>query len=153
MMFGKYRKRYEKPRKAYDKARIEEENALVEKYGLKNKREIWRADAAIAIFRKRAKELIGKNLEVQEGFLRRLKKLGFEVEKIADVLALEKEDYLKRRLQSIVAAKKLAASPKQARQFIVHKHVVVGDHVVNIPSYLVPTEEEQKILLRKKNGS
>lgn len=153
MMFGKYKKKYEKPRKAYDKARIEEENALVEKYGLKNKREIWKADAAIAVFRKRAKALIDKSLYEQEAFLQKLKRLGFSVEKIADVLALEKEDYLKRRLQSVVVARNLASSPNQARQFIVHKHIIVGDHIINAPSYLVPLEEEQKIALRKKNGN
>jgi len=42
------------------KPRIEEENVLREKYGLKSKREIWKADAAIGRIRNRAKLLIHK---------------------------------------------------------------------------------------------
>lgn len=153
MMFGKYHKKYEKPRKAFDRVRIEEENALVERYGLKNKREIWRADAAITTFRKRAKELIGKETRLQEAFIQKLRGLGFPVEKLADILALNKEDYLKRRLQSVVFAQKLASTPKQSRQLIVHKHVIVGSTVVNVPSYVVPVNDEQKIQLRSKHGN
>ena len=33
---------FARPKKAYEKTRITEENVLVEKYGLKNKREIWK---------------------------------------------------------------------------------------------------------------
>ncbi len=149
MMFGRRHKTYTKPRKAYDKVRIEQENELLERYGLKNKREIWKADAAIATLRNRAKSLIGKDPLLQKKFVDKLNKLGFATEKLADVLALNKEDLLKRRLQSIVVARKLASTPKQARQLIVHKHVVVDKNVVNIPSYLVCIDEEDKIRLRK----
>lgn len=155
MMFGRYHKRYTKPRKAYDKIRIDEENELVERYGLRNKREIWKADAAITTLRNRAKSLIGKEEELQKNFIEKLKNFGFDVEKIADVLALDKEDYLKRRLQSIIIERKLAHTSKQARQLIVHKHIMVDGRVINIPSYLVRVDEESKIGFRraKKDGN
>lgn len=144
---------YKKPRKLYDKTRIEEENSLIKKYGLKSKREIWKADSAIGKIRRQAKLLLTRTAEEQNKFIEKLKKQGFQVEKIADILALDKEDYLKRRLQSIIVKKGLASTPKQARQFIVHKHIKINNKKVNIPSYFVPIDEESKIelILVKKN--
>ena len=141
------RKQYSKPRRPFDKIRIEEENVLKEKYGLKNKREIWKADSAIARVRNLAKRLITKSDEEKRTFIERLQKIGFKVEKIADALALDKEDWLKRRVQTIIFMKKFANTPKQARQFVVHKHVSVGDRIVNIPSYQVSLEEEPSVRL------
>ncbi len=136
---------YKKPKRLYDKIRIEEENSLIKKYGLKSKREIWKADSSIGRIRRRAKLLLTKDIEEQKKFIEKLKKQGFKIEKITDVLALDKEDYLKRRLQSLVVEKKLANTPKQARQFIVHKHIKINNKKVNVPSYLVPIDEESKI--------
>jgi small subunit ribosomal protein S4 len=143
----KQQKKYSRPRKPFDKARIDEENQLKEKYGLKNKKEIWKADAAIGRIRNLAKKLITKSEEEQEAFVKGLHKKGFDVNNIADVLALNKEDWLKRRLQTIVFLKKLTTTPKQARQFVTHKHVSIGNQIVNIPSYQVGLEEEPLIKL------
>jgi len=136
------RKKYSRPQKPFDKLRIEGENFLKEKYGLKNKKEIWKADAAIRRVRNMAKQLITASEEEKQAFVERLQKKGFQVESIAEALALDKEDWLKRRLQTIVFAKKLTNTPNQARQFIAHKHVSIGDQVVNVPSYQVSLEEE-----------
>ena len=138
-------KKYSRPRKPFDKPRIEEENVLREKYGLKNKREIWKADAAIGRIRNRAKLLITKSEKEKEAFIAKLQKQGYKVESIADALGLNKEDCLKRRLQTILVFKKLAATPKQARQMIAHKHVSIGDQIVSIPSYQVSLEEEPHV--------
>ncbi len=135
-------KKYSKPRKPFDKIRIEEENILVERYGLENKREIWKADSAIGRMRNLAKELITGSDEEKNLFIERLQKKGFGVNSIADVLALDKEDWLKRRLQTIVHQKKFAHTPKQARQFITHRHVLIDGKFVNKPSYQVGLEEE-----------
>jgi len=141
------RKKYSKPRKAFDKSRIDEENNLRDQYGLKSKREIWKAESAIARIRNLAKQLITKSDEEKNKFVERLQKKGFNVNSIADALALDKEDWLKRRLQTIVFSKKLSYTPKQARQLIVHKHISIGDQIVNIPSYMVSLEEEPLIKL------
>ena len=138
-------KSYNRPRKLYDKPRIEEENILVKKYGLKNKREIWKADFAIGKIRNIAKKLITASDEEKEKFIERQKAKGFEVETIADVLGLNKEDYLKRRLQSIVVKKKIATTPKQARQFITHKHIWVNKNILDSPSHMTTIEEEKTI--------
>jgi len=141
-------KKYRKPKTPFDKARIEEENSLIERYGLKNKKEIWKADSAIDKTRKQAKLLLTKTGKEQEKFIGKLKKIGFPVDSVADILALDKEDYLKRRLQSVVVRKKLAGTPRQARQFIVHKHITIDNKIVNVPSYIVKTDEEGKIEIK-----
>lgn len=141
-------KKYKRPRKLYDKTRIEEENKLIEKYGLKSKREIWKADAAVDEIRKQAKMLITKGPDEQEILFKKLNRLGLKVSKISDVLGLEKEDWLKRRLQSIIIGKQ-ARTPKHARQLIVHKHIAINGNIVNIPSYIVPVDEEDKIEIIK----
>ena len=142
------KKKYSRPRKPFDKIRINEENVLRERYGLKNKREIWKADAAIGRIRNQAKKLILASNEEKKAFVQKLQKKGFKIEIIADALALNKEDLLKRRLQTIVHIKNLANTINQSRQLIVHKHVLIGDQVVNIPSYQVTIDEEPLIDLR-----
>ena len=143
----KQSKKYSRPRKPFDKVRIDEENILKEKYGLKNKKEIWKADASIGKIRNLAKQLITSSEEEQNDFIERLQKKGFGVNSIAEALALDKEDWLKRRLQTIVFSRKLTNTPKQARQFLVHKHVSIRNQIVNIPSYQVSLEEEPLVKL------
>ncbi|MCH7567811.1 MAG: 30S ribosomal protein S4 [Nanoarchaeota archaeon] len=143
-------KKFSWPRKLYDKQRILEENKLVEKYGLKNKREIWKTEAKIKHFRNRTKSLITASQEEQNKFFDKLNKIGFDVKTIADVLALSKEDLLKRMLTNIVVSKGLANTPKQARQMIVHKRIAIDNKTVNVPSYLVKVTEENLISFKKK---
>jgi small subunit ribosomal protein S4 len=140
-------KKYSRPQRPFDKVRIQDENILKEKYGLKNKKEIWKADAAIGRIRNLAKQLITASEEDKNAFVERLQARGFAVESIADALALNKEDWLKRRLQTVLLSKGLTTTSKQARQLITHKHVIIGDQVVNIPSYMVSTEEEPMVKL------
>lgn len=138
------------PRKLYDKTRILEENKLVETYGLKNKKEIWKTEAKIKYFRNRAKALIGAEPEEQKTFFDKLNKIGLKVSTIADVLALNKEDLLKRRLSSIVWKKGLANTARQARQMITHRKIQIGENNVNVPSYYVHLDEEGIISVRQK---
>lgn len=145
----KQHKKYKRPRKLFEKSRIEEENLLLKKYGLKNKKEIWRAKSAIEEIRNRAKSLINTK-EKQSEFLNKLKKQGFDVSSVDDVLSLDKEAFLERRLQTILVRKKLAITPRQARQLIVHKHILVNEKTVNSPSFLVPKSLESKITKKIK---
>lgn len=64
---------------------------------------------------------------------------------LEDVLALETEDILERRLQTQVHKKELSTSLKHARQLIVHGHIAINDRRVTIPSYMVSLEEERGI--------
>ena len=142
-------KQYSRPKRPFDKARIEEEAKIREEYGLKNKIEIWKTNSQLRSIREKAKKLISANPEQQKALFERLKKIGFKVNSISDVLSLEKKDYLNRRLQTLVFKKKIARSPKQARQMIVHKKILVDNRVIDSPSYIVPIEFEEKISAKK----
>ena len=141
-------KTYSKPKRPFDKIRIDEEARIKKEFGLKNKKEIWKADARIKSIREKAKKLISANPEEQQALFNNLKKIGLNINSIADVLSLDKEDYLKRRLQTIMVSKKLARTPKSARQLITHKKVLVNGNVINSPSYIVPVKLEGKISLK-----
>lgn len=143
-------KKYVRPRQRFDSERIKAENVIIQKYGLKNKKELWKAKAKLDVIRRQAKKLIGADLEMQERFLNKLKKMGFNAETTVDVLAFTEEDILNRRLETIVFKKGLATTPKGARQLITHKHIKVHGNVVNIPSYSVSIEDEGKIDVRLK---
>jgi len=144
------RKLFSRPKKPFDRARIDGENVLVKKYGLKNKREIWKAKSTVSKFRRRAKQLIGSDAEEQQKFFEKLNKQGFSVTSISDVLALTEEDLLNRRLSTILFKKKMANTPKQARQLIVHKNVLVDGKVVNSPSFIVTKDLEGKLSIKVK---
>jgi small subunit ribosomal protein S4 len=144
-------KRYSRPKRPFDKVRIDEEAGIREEYGLKNKVEIWRAESAVKGIRSKAIKLIPESKEKQKALFERLKKMGLKINSIADILSLDKKDYLNRRLQTIVFKKRLASSPKQSRQMIVHKKVLVDGRAVNSPSYIVPVELENKITIKKAN--
>ena len=143
------KKEWRRPRKLYDKTRIEEENKIVTKYGLKNKREIWKAESETSKLRRKAKALIPKSTEEKQNYFGRLNKMGFKVKEISDVLGLTKEDWLNRRLQTFVFKKGFALTPKQARQLITHKKVLVDGNVVNIPSFCITTDLENKISIKE----
>ncbi|MEM4330406.1 MAG: 30S ribosomal protein S4 [Candidatus Pacearchaeota archaeon] len=137
--------RYRRPRKIYDKKRIEEEKKLREKYGLKNNKEIWKAEYQIRKIRRLAKKMITQPIEKQKEFIESIRKKGFDVKSIGDILGLNKEEYLKRRLQTFVYKRGLAKTIKEARQLVTHKKIKVGDRIVNVPSYFINKDEENKI--------
>ncbi len=143
----KKKNKFRRPRKLFDKARIEAENKLVLEYGLKNKKEIWKAESEVSKIRRRAKSLIPKTDEERKSFFEKLNKMGLKVKNTADALALTKDDILGRRLQTIVFKKKLVNSAKEARQMIVHKKIAVEGKIVNIPSFFVSSAKEGKVTL------
>lgn len=148
----KKRKMFSRPKKLFDRARMDEENVLVKKYGLKNKREIWKAKTAVSGMRRRAKALIGSDISEQKAFFDKLNKVGMGVGDISDVLALTEENVFERRLQTFVVKKKLATTVKGARQLITHKNVLVDGKVVNVPSFVVTLDLEDKISLKEKKA-
>jgi len=143
-------KLFVKPKKSFEKERIEEENALRTKYGLKNKKEIWKTLAKINYFRGRAKVLARSPMEEQQVLFNKLKAIGLKTDSIADVLDLKVEDLLNRRLQTIVTNLKLANTPRQARQMVVHKKILVDGKVVDSPSFIVPVALEKAITVKVK---
>ena len=122
-------------------------------FGLRNKRELWKAQTEVARIRNQARELLALSAEVraekERKLLNFLNRLGLVKEgaTLDDILNLKVEDLLERRLQTIVMKKANTRSPYQARQIVSHGHVSIGNRKINIPGYLVRLEEEPKVLL------
>ena len=153
---GKNSKSYQTPKRPWEKSRIEAETRLVIEYGLRNKREVWKAQAHLRKYRKAARDLLAlgsssanKDLydtkkEELIGHLQRAGLLGPDAG-IDEVLSLKVQTQLERRLQSFVYRRGLARSPKQARQLITHGHIAINGRRTNIPGYRVNRIEESQI--------
>ena len=149
------RRSYEAPKHPWEAGRMEEERKLLGKYGLKNKRELWKAQSELRGLRRQARDLqarlrVGETQARREtdNLLARLTRLGIlpvGAPTIDDVLALTTEDLLRRRLEWIVFSRGLAPPPYGARQWIVHGHFSIGDHRVTRPGYLVASAEESRL--------
>ncbi len=153
------RRKYKPPRIPWDKIRLVQEQELLGKYGLRNKREIWRARAVLRRYRVIARKLIGmppneKNRALEKKILEKLKreKVLSENAKLEAVLNLTVEDFLRRRLQTIVFEKGLAKTIYEARQLITHGHVAVAGRRIKKPSYIVKREEEDTITFTQKGS-
>ena len=154
----KLRKKYSTPNHPWNKSVIEAERILVREYGLAKKQEIYVANSFIKKYRSIAKSLIvnqsAQGLKEKDQMMNKLRRLGLlSVDSsLDDVLSLEPRDLLERRLQTLVFKKGFGRSIKQARQFITHRHVLIGDKEISSPSYFVSTEEETLINF-KENSS
>lgn len=147
----KSHKKYNRPDKPWDKDRIHKELGIVGKYGLRNKREVWRIQTELSSMRGRARKLLSLVENPDEiGTAEIIKKL-FNIgvlpqnASLDDVLDLQVEDILERRLQTIVYNQGLANTIYHARQLIVHGHIALRGEKVNIPSYIVKRGEETDI--------
>lgn len=147
------RKKYLKPSHPWEKERMDAEDKILRQYGLLRKEEIWKTQTLLRNFRRQARRLLAASgpqaeLETRQ-LLARLRKLGLvnEGATLDDVLGLSTEKLLQRRLQTLVCLKGIARTPRQARQLVLHGHVMVGGRKVNVPSYLVPLADEGSIEL------
>ncbi len=145
------RKKYETPSKKFDKKRLESERGILKNYGLKTKKELWRVEAQLRKYRRLARELAAKHDKEKERVLvQKLVGAGIlkEGSVLDDVLDINLEDFLNRRLQTVLLKKGLVTTAKQARQLIVHGHVKIGERRITYPSYFVAKSEEEKIQLQ-----
>ncbi len=145
----KPRKKWESPGHPWIKERLQREMELVGFYGLRNKRELWIAQTMLRKIRARARALLALPPEEREKaaktLIDRLYRMGFlpsSEATISDVLSMDVEAILERRLQTIVWRKGLAKTIHQARQLIAHGHIAIGGRRVTSPGYLVSRDEE-----------
>lgn len=147
----KLRKQYDTPMHPWKKERIDSEKILIREFGLKNKNELWRHTTSLKRYVTRYKETsntaIAQNAQEHADLLAHMQKMGLIKAGASDddVLGMQVHTILMRRLQTIVFKKKLAHSMKQARQFIVHRHIMIGDKVVTSPSFMVPLSMEDSV--------
>ncbi|MHA1143191.1 MAG: 30S ribosomal protein S4 [Candidatus Helarchaeota archaeon] len=144
-------KRFERPNKPWDKDRIQKELVLIGRYGLRNKREIWKLQTQISNYRSRARKLLSRIENPDEVQNRELLEKLFRIgvlpknATLDDVLGLTIENLLERRLQTMVYNRGLASTIYHARQLITHNHIVLRGEMINVPGYLVKRDEEKEI--------
>ncbi|EIE23938.1 ribosomal protein S9 component of cytosolic 80S ribosome and 40S small subunit [Coccomyxa subellipsoidea C-169] len=152
--YRNYGKTFKKPRRPFEKERLDSELKLVGEFGLRNKRELWRVQMALSKIRQAARTLLTlddketKRLFEGEALLRRMYKYGLLEEaqnKLDYVLALTPQDFLERRLQTLVFKLGLAKSMHHARVLIRQRHIRVGKQIVNVPSFMVRVDSQKHI--------
>ncbi len=149
----KARKQYSRPRSPWRADQLAQELYLLGTFGLRNKRELWKAQTHLSTIRKQARTLLAATEQVrlreERKLLDSLLRRGLVAEgaTLDDTLSLTVEDVLSRRLQTMVFKKGMALSPLHSRQLIVHGHVTIGERVITIPGYEVGHEEEGMVKL------
>tara|TARA_Y100000310_G_C20410879_1_gene681910 strand:+ start:101 stop:682 length:582 start_codon:yes stop_codon:yes gene_type:complete len=147
----KRRKKFSAPSQKWEKERIDEERVLIKEYGLKNKKEIWKAESKLRNFARQAKRLVAlKTAQAEkekEQLLIKLRSLSLlsGTAKLENILDLQLKNLLDRRLQTVVFKKGLSRSVNAARQLITHGHILVDKIKVTVPSYTVLAKEEPLI--------
>ena len=145
-------KHYNTPSHPWQKVRIEEERTLIHQYGLKNKKEIWKANTKIRSMRRQARRLTASSGDEQAQkekglLLSRLNRIGLleQDSGLEDVLRMTAENILDRRLQTQVYLQGLASTAKQSRQLIIHGHISVDGAVTRVPGMIVTRLQEKNI--------
>ena len=147
------RKIWKKPKRPLNYDLKMDELKTLGTFGLKTKRELWKTQTELSRVRLQARSLLALRQEERKRkepiLIQSLTKIGLvdQSSTLDDVLNLQVNDLLSRRLQTIAQKKLFFKTPYQARQAIVHGHVMIGSRIVTIPSYVVKTEEENKIQL------
>ena len=147
------RRVWKKPKNPLNYNLMMDELKTLGTFGLKTKRELWKARTNLSKLRHQARSLLALRQEIRKEkepvLINSLSKIGL-VDKnstLDAVLNLQVTDLLSRRLQTIVQRKLYFKTPYHARQAIVHGHVMIGDRIITIPSYVVKIDEEPKIHL------
>ena len=147
------RKIWKKPKRPLNYDLKMDELKTLGTFGLKTKQELWKTQTELSRVRLQARSLLALRQEERKRkepvLMQSLTKIGLvdEGSTLDDVLNLQVNDLLSRRLQTITQRKLFFKTPYQARQAIVHGHIMIGDSIITIPSYIVKTKEENKIHL------
>jgi len=145
------RRVWRKPKRPLNYELLEQELKTVGTFGLRTKRELWKTNTELSRIRHQARSLLALRQEVRDEkepiLMKSLARIGLVSSDatLDDVLNLNVDDLLSRRLQTIVSKKMGFKTPYQARQAVIHGHIMIGDRKIDIPSYTVRVGEEDNI--------
>lgn len=145
------RRMWKKPKRPLNYELKMAELKILGTFGLRTKRELWKAHTELSRVRHQARSLLALRQEERQEkepiLMNSLSRIGLVSNEstLDDVLNLQVNDLLSRRLQTIVSRNFGFKTPYQARQAVIHGHIMIGDRKVNIPSYIVKLEEEKNI--------
>lgn len=118
-------------------------------FGLKSKREVWRVQMVLSKIRNAARSLLmldetdSKRLFEGRALMRRMYRFGLldeaQHDKLDYVLALQPQNFLERRLQTLVFKQGLAKSIHHARVLIQQRHIRLenGTAIVESKAYII----------------
>lgn len=150
-MVKKLTQTYETPNEGWEEERINREHELTEEYGLENKREIYKAQSELRSLRRQARNIFATQDQTQKKeLLQKVQKLGLIPNdgKLEDILTLNVEDILDRRLQTAVNRRGHSDTATQARQLVTHGHVYIGNQKVTAPGYTLTKKEEKQLEIK-----
>ncbi|CAK0827192.1 unnamed protein product, partial [Prorocentrum cordatum] len=146
--YQNYGKTFRKPKRPFEKERLDSEMKIVGEYGLKNKREVWRVQYALAKIRTAARHLLTLDEKSEqrmfqgEALLRRMIRIGLLMEsekKLDYVLGLTSAKIMERRLQTKVFKLGLAKSIHHARVLIRQLSASASRSATSRPSWCAST--------------
>jgi len=152
--YKKHTKVWYKPLIPNERLRTIGELMMLNTYGLKNKREIWRSELFLAKIKRIAGISTLQNQRTKESRIKRYSILWFcfkfNILTLDDnsmnlIVGVKLVDILKRRLQTFLLHLGYAQTIHESRVLIMHKYIRVRDQVVNKPGFLIKAENEKYI--------
>jgi small subunit ribosomal protein S4 len=152
----KIRKKYSKPSHPWRIERITEQKQITKEYGIPKMTELWKVIAKLESFKNQAKGLSARSdsqAKIERvNLVQKLVSLNLIKDSTLEaILGVNLKDVLNRRLQTLVFRKGFSKSMSQARQMIIHRHILVAGRINTSPSYIVRASEESAIEISPKS--
>ena len=144
------RKVWKKPKRPLNYDLKMDELKTLGTFGLKTKRELWKTQTELSRVRFQARSILALRQNEREAkepiLMQSLSRIGLVEQNstLDDVLNLQVNDLLLRRLQTIVHKKLNFKTPYQARQAIVHGHVMIEDNIITSRHILLKLKKKAK---------
>ena len=147
----KLRKKYQTPVHPWNKTEIDESKKFKSEFGIRNRKELLKAETFLKKYKDIAKRLTAdksaQGQKEKQQVLDKFQRYGLlpAGSELHNILNIDLSTVLERRFQSILVKLGHAKTMPQARQFVVQRHVFVGNKGITSPTKLLTLEEESQI--------